>query len=162
MVGFQIHWLTSSLICDLGILKNVAPVPPPSIVATIDLDKEVILPALHPVLSSISLQQVSQNVQDLVAQEVIRIYQQCLFYLTFLQDAIPAIDKLSIKNAPQSDHKSPPELELERLELQLRTIQLSLEILTSICATLPDPDPVQDDVDVSGEADGEFVSLDSP
>ena len=31
-------------------------------------------------------------------------------------------------------------MELERLEGQLRTVQLALEILTGACATLPDPE----------------------
>jgi hypothetical protein len=32
------------------------------------------------------------------------------------------------------------EVELERLENKLRAIQLALEILTGVCATLPDPE----------------------
>jgi hypothetical protein len=51
------------------------------------------------------------------------------------------MEKLSIKGTPKSDHKSTPERELERIEQKLRTVQLSLEILTSVCATLPDPEP---------------------
>ena len=41
--------------------------------------------------------------------------------------------------APVSDHKTNTELELEVIESKLRTIASSLEILTSICAKLPDP-----------------------
>ncbi|KAH8094732.1 ARM repeat-containing protein [Cristinia sonorae] len=118
-----------------GILKNISPIPPPSIAATIELDRDVTLPTLHPVLTSISLQETSATVEDLLRQ----------------QDAIPEIDKLSIKNAPKSDHKSPVELELERIELRLRTLQLSLEILTGICATLPDPEPVQENTETPQE-----------
>jgi len=51
----------------------------------------------------------------------------------------PEIEKLSLKHLPKSDHKSPTELELGHLETRLRTVQLALEILTSACATLPDP-----------------------
>ena len=54
----------------LGILKNVSPIPPPSVVSTIELDQDVILPILHPVLASISLQEISSNVQELIAQNV--------------------------------------------------------------------------------------------
>ena len=44
-----------------------------------------------------------------------------------------------MKNTPKSDHRSQIELELEKLEGKLRTVQLALEILTGVCATLPDP-----------------------
>jgi hypothetical protein len=50
------------------------------------------------------------------------------------------MEKLSLKNTPKSDHKSAVEIELERLEAKLRTVQLSLEILTGACATLPEPE----------------------
>jgi len=45
-----------------------------------------------------------------------------------------------LKNTPKSDHKSKTELELEKLEGRLRTVQLALEVLTGTCATLPDPE----------------------
>ena len=45
-----------------------------------------------------------------------------------------------LKNTPALDHKSSDEIELERIEGQLRTVQLALEILTSVCASLPDPE----------------------
>lgn len=45
-----------------------------------------------------------------------------------------------MKNTPKSDHKSETELELEKLEGKLRTVQLALEVLTGACATLPDPE----------------------
>lgn len=51
---------------------------------------------------------------------------------------MPQIESLSLKHTPNSDHKSPIELDLERFENRLRTVQLGLEILTSVCATLPD------------------------
>lgn len=44
-------------------------------------------------------------------------------------------------HTPLADHKSPGEIELERIEAQLRTVQLSLEILASVCASLNDPEP---------------------
>jgi hypothetical protein len=49
------------------------------------------------------------------------------------------MEKLSIKG-PQSDHKTDIERQLDALESRLRTVQLSLEILTGVCATLPDPE----------------------
>ena len=70
------------------------------------------------------------------------------------------MEKLSIKG-PQSDHKSDIERQLDALESRLRTVQLSLEILTGVCATLPDPetdnvpdDEGAEDEDEEIEADG--------
>jgi hypothetical protein len=70
---------------------------------------------------------------------------------------MPQIESLSLKNTPKSDHKSPSELELERFEGRLRTIQLGLEILTSVCATLPDSEiPPEDDGDEGAEDEEEM------
>ncbi|KAH9932085.1 ARM repeat-containing protein [Epithele typhae] len=107
-----------------GILRNVSPIPPPSIAATVDLDRDVIIPNLEPVLTSIDLQEASQAAHHALEN----------------QEPIPQVENLSPKNAPKSDHKTPSELELERLETRLRTVQLALEILTGMCATLPDPE----------------------
>ena len=58
------------------------------------------------------------------------------------------MQKLSLKGTPKSDHKSPSEIELAQIERRLRTVQLALEIMTGVCATLPDPEPaVEDDED---------------
>ncbi|THH26612.1 hypothetical protein EUX98_g7581 [Antrodiella citrinella] len=128
--------VTLRVLC-CGILKNVSPVPPPSIAASVELDRDVILPTLHPILASTSLQEASQRVQELIAQ----------------QDAIPALDKLTTEKTPKSDHKSPTDTELEGIEWKLRTVQLSLEVLTGICATLPDPEPVIESDDVFEDAE---------
>jgi hypothetical protein len=65
------------------------------------------------------------------------------------------MEDLSLKHTPTSDHKSPVELELGRFENRLRTIQLGLEISTSVCATLPDSEiPPEDD---GGEEEEEDV-----
>ena len=67
------------------------------------------------------------------------------------------MESLSLKNKPKSDHKSSIELDLERFENRLRTIQLGLEILTSVCATLPDSEvPPEDDSSDEGEGDEEM------
>jgi hypothetical protein len=68
-----------------------------------------------------------------------------------LQSSEPPIDKLSLDHTPKSDHKTASEVELERLENKLRTIQLALQILTGVCATLPDPEPEVTVEDVSGD-----------
>ena len=52
------------------------------------------------------------------------------------------------------------ELEFERFENRLRTVQLGLEILTSVCATLPDSEiPPEGDNDEEGEE--EEIEMDS-
>ncbi|KAG0702741.1 ARM repeat-containing protein [Suillus ampliporus] len=48
-----------------------------------------------------------------------------------------------------------PELELERLENKLRTVQLALEILTGVCATLPDPVSEAHEGELDAEEDDE-------
>jgi len=69
---------------------------------------------------------------------------------------MPQIESLSLKHTPRSDHRFPIELELERFENQLRTIQLGLEILTSVCATLPDSEiPPEDGSDEDGDGEME-------
>lgn len=115
----------------VGVLRHVVPIPPPSIAATLEIDRDVVIPTLQPVISSLSIAEASERVTELLQQ----------------QESIPELEKLSLKNTPKSDHKSPAELELERIENRLRTVQLALEILTGVCATLPEPEPVEDDVE---------------
>ncbi|KIM88980.1 hypothetical protein PILCRDRAFT_813980 [Piloderma croceum F 1598] len=114
-----------------GILRNVSP----AAVSNIDIDKDIVLPLLQPVISSISLLEISNIVSDLVSNE----------------SSEPRIDKLSLDHTPKSDHKTASELELERLESKLRTVQLALQILTGVCATLPDPEPEVTVEDVNGD-----------
>jgi hypothetical protein len=138
---------TTLSILAAGILQNISPIPPPSAVSTIDIDRELVLPLLQPVLSSISLQEVSGTVQELIQK----------------QDSEPQLEKLSIKGA-STDHKSQIEVQLDALEAKLRSVQLSLEILTGVCATLPDPGPDEpagpdgeneDEMEEDGEAVGD-------
>lgn len=57
-----------------------------------------------------------------------------------------------MKHAPKSDHRTPTEIELERIETTLRTVHLALEILTGVCATLPDePEVLEGEEDVPEE-----------
>ncbi|KAL1951704.1 hypothetical protein VTO73DRAFT_853 [Trametes versicolor] len=114
---------TAFRVLTCGILRNISPIPPPSIAATVDLDRDVVLPTLEPVLST-DLQEAAEAAQHAIDQ----------------QESIPQLENLSLKHTPKSDHKTPSELELERLETRLRTVQLALEILTGMCATLPDPE----------------------
>lgn len=122
-----------------GILRNVSPLPPPTVVSLVDLDKDVVLPLLQPTITSISIPEISNAAQELITQQ---------------QADEPQIEKLSLKHTPKSDHKSSAVVELEKIETQLRTVQLALEILTGACATLPDPElgPTDD-----GEGDEDEV-----
>ncbi|KAK7695114.1 hypothetical protein QCA50_002304 [Cerrena zonata] len=120
--------VTLRVLCS-GVLRHVAPLPPPSIMATLEIDRDVVIPTLQPVISSGSIAEASGRVVELLQQ----------------QESIPELEKLSLKNTPKSDHKSPAELELEQIENRLRTTQLALEVLTNVCATLPETEPLEDD-----------------
>ncbi|TFK41883.1 armadillo-type protein [Crucibulum laeve] len=120
-----------------GILRNVSPLPPPSAASFVDIDRDIVLPLLQPIISSVSLSDISNTVLQLVSRQANE----------------PQAEKLSLKNAPKSDHKSTTEIELEVLETKLRTVQLALEILTGACATLPDPDLTVDQTDEDEEID---------
>ncbi|KAL0068606.1 hypothetical protein AAF712_004322 [Marasmius tenuissimus] len=127
-----------------GILRNISPLPPTIPDSTIDIDREVVLPLLQPVITSVSLPDVATAAQQLVD----RIAAEPL-----------SVEKLSLKHAPKSDHKSSHEVELEQLEGKLRSIQLALEILTGVCATLPDPSvdvPVQEEEEEDGDGDDDM------
>ncbi|PPQ64078.1 hypothetical protein CVT24_008891 [Panaeolus cyanescens] len=117
--------IATTAVLAAGTLRNILPIPPPSAASFVDLDKEVVLPLLQPVISSISIASVTNAVQELIQR----------------QETEPPVEKLSLKHGPQSDHKSDIERDLEGLEAKLRTVQLALEILTGACATLPDVEP---------------------
>jgi hypothetical protein len=55
-----------------GILRNLAPFPPPSSIALVDLDKDILLPVLVPVISSVSLQEAAEAVRSLVLAQQVR------------------------------------------------------------------------------------------
>jgi len=110
----------------------------------VDLDKDIILPLLQPIISSITIPDISAAAQNLIT----------------VQNNEPQIEKLSLKHTPKSDHKTAAEIELGKIEMQLRTVQLSLEILTGVCATLPDPDYESAGEEI--EEDGEGTPSQSP
>ncbi|KAJ7159871.1 armadillo-type protein [Mycena crocata] len=127
-----------------GILRNVSPIPPPSAASSIDIDKDIVLPQLTPVVAAISLTDASAAALQLVGQQT---------------GATPDLPK----GTPKTDHKSPAEIELERIEARLRTVQLALEVLTGACATLPDPegdDKDGDDAEEEGDEDEELANGD--
>ncbi|KAG8799806.1 hypothetical protein FRC16_004319 [Serendipita sp. 398] len=54
----------------------------------------------------------------------------------------------TLKNGAKSDHKSQADVDLERTEAELRVVKLALELITGICAELPEPE--------EGDLDGEL------
>lgn len=82
------------------------------------------------------------------------------FAFNVYQESEPRMDKLTINNEPKSDHKSSSEVELERLEKKLRSVQLALEVMTGVCATLPEPEPDMAE-EAADEDDGSFITLES-
>jgi hypothetical protein len=53
-----------------GILRNVSPLPPPMATSNIDIDKDIVLPLLQPVISSMPLLEASNMASNLLLQEV--------------------------------------------------------------------------------------------
>jgi hypothetical protein len=49
-----------------GILRNISPLSPPTAGSDVDIDGEIVLPLLQPVITSISLPEVSATAQRLV------------------------------------------------------------------------------------------------
>ncbi|KAL5519568.1 hypothetical protein ACEPAH_1251 [Sanghuangporus vaninii] len=121
-----------------GVLRNIQPIAVPSAASAIEIDRTIILPLVLPVLTSISLAEASERVIELVKK----------------QEEEPQTENQnpSLKKTPKADHRTPEERELERIEARLRNVLLSLEVLTGVCATLPDPEPEF----VSGEGDEEL------
>ncbi|KZP25341.1 ARM repeat-containing protein [Athelia psychrophila] len=122
-----------------GILRNIAPIRK----SDIDIDKDIVIPLLQPVISSAILSDASNTAIELVRKE----------------ESEPRMDKLSLNHEPKSDHKSSNEVELERIERKLRSVQLALEVMTGVCATLPDPEPEMAE-DAADEEDGDQDIMD--
>ncbi|KAF9786699.1 ARM repeat-containing protein [Thelephora terrestris] len=123
-------------VLSAGILWNISPLPPLTAASAVDIGGEIVLPLMPPLLTSISLPETSQQIQTLVEK----------------QASLPQMESLSLNHTPKSEDKTPLELDLERFENRLRTIQLGLEILTSVCATLPDSE-ISPENDVADEAE---------
>jgi hypothetical protein len=98
--------------------------------ASIDLDRAVIIPFLVPLLD-INLHEISTNVEQLVTTQA-------------------SEKKQPIITGAKSDHRSESEVQLERIEAKLRTIQLALELLTAICAQLPESAPLTEEEEEEG------------
>ncbi|KAJ4472575.1 armadillo-type protein [Lentinula edodes] len=139
------HRLITLRVLSSGILRNISPLPQPSAASIVDIDKDIALPLLQPVISSVKLPEIASRAQQLVDGLSLE----------------PQIEKMSLKNTPKSDHKSSSELELEQLEANLRTVQLALEILTGVCATLPDPSAgIEGETEIEDEDEDEDMADD--
>ncbi|QRV80293.1 ARM repeat-containing protein [Ceratobasidium sp. AG-Ba] len=112
-----------------GTLRNISPLPATMNASSIDIDRSIALPLITPLLSY-SLQDAVVEVQS-----------------TLTEPPVP-LPNPSLKHAklPKSDDKSPAEMMLERIERRLRVLQLALEILTGICAQMPDPEPIEEEM----------------
>jgi hypothetical protein len=112
-----------------GILRNIIPLPVMMPASTIDIDRTIILPFLLPLLSLDLVASVTTVQSLLLAQESEAIAKQA-----------PVL-----KNGAKSDHKSTADVELEWIEAEMRTVKLALELITAICAELPEPDDEDDE-----------------
>jgi hypothetical protein len=97
--------------------------------STVDIDRTVILPFLLPILPANLMDHVTQVQALLVMQE----------------NEVIGKQQPILKNGAKSDHRSHAELELERIESELRVLKMAIELITGICAELPEPD---DDAEV--------------
>ncbi|KIO15824.1 hypothetical protein M407DRAFT_44114, partial [Tulasnella calospora MUT 4182] len=128
-----------------GILKNISPLPTIGPTPPEDLDKKITLPLLISLLDY-SPQNAATRVQELRTAETVSRHPCCV------NDSIP-----------KPDHKSETELELESIESQLRTLTLALEVLTGVCANLPDPEPeVVEEIDMDDEDNDDEVIEEEP
>lgn len=128
---------TTLRVLACGILKNISPLPTMGPTPPEDLEKKVTLPLLTSLLDY-SLQNAANKVQDLVTAES-------------LKESTKPLKGCVNDSLPKPDHKTETELELELIEGQLRTLILALEVLTGVCANLPDPEPVKEDEEVVEE-----------
>ncbi|KAG9041973.1 hypothetical protein FS837_011509 [Tulasnella sp. UAMH 9824] len=133
-----------------GILKNISPLPTMGPTPPEDLDKKITLPLLVSLLDYSPLN-AANRVQELITAEDLK--QNSKVLKGCVNDSMP-----------KSDHQSETELELESIESQLRTLILGLEVLTGVCANLPDPEPeVVEEVDMDEEDnDDEVIEEEQP
>ncbi|CAE6387250.1 unnamed protein product [Rhizoctonia solani] len=125
------EWDIGIRVLACGSLRNISPLPAALNASSIDIDRSIALPLITPLLSY-SLEEAVEEVKK-----------------TLVDPPAPAPQNNALKFAklPKSDDKSPAEIVLERIERRFRVLQLSLEILTGVCAQLPDPEPAPEEVE---------------
>ncbi|KAF8527379.1 ARM repeat-containing protein [Hysterangium stoloniferum] len=123
------RWLTLRVLAS-GVLRNITPLPTIIPASTIDVENTILLPLLAPQLS-LNLENITTSVGNLLEQ---------------LPDQDEIVNKPSLQHAPGSDHKTSAERDLGYIEENLRVALLALEILTGMCAKLPEPEPVTGDI----------------
>lgn len=114
------------------------------------------MPVVTNAISTISLTDAVGKVVELVRQESDVSIVVFFIRQSFIVFQEPALEKVkpSLKHTPKSDHRTSSERELDRIEAQLRNVQLSLEILTHVCAALPDPEPeLESSAGIEGDAE---------
>ncbi|KAF8586249.1 ARM repeat-containing protein [Ramaria rubella] len=135
------RWITLRVLVS-GILRNLTPLPAIIPVSNIEFEHAILMPLLVPQLS-IKLEEVATAVLQLLP--------------SLEPDRDTTAINSSLGHAPRSDHKTSSERELEYIEEKLRVTQLSLEILTGVCAKLPEPEPIlEEDIPEDDEMDGEM------
>jgi hypothetical protein len=109
--------------------------------SAVDIDRTIILPFLLPLISFDLATSVSTVQSLLLTQENEVIAKQ-----------VPVL-----KNGAKSDHKSTADVELEWIETEMRTVKFALELITAICAELPEPEDedAQDEEIEEDEEEGE-------
>jgi hypothetical protein len=144
-----------------GTLRNISPLPAALNASSIDIDQSIALPLITPLLSY-SLQDAVVEAQKALAEPVSIAHIDNILLLTNISVQPAPLPNPSLKLAklPKSDHKSPAELTLEHVERRLRVLQLSLEILTGVCARIPEPEPVEYDMAEEEEVDMDEQQMD--
>jgi hypothetical protein len=57
-----------------GVLNNISPLPPAMPAAQVDIETEILLPLLQPIISSVSLPDCANNVEALLSKEVTLLF----------------------------------------------------------------------------------------
>ncbi|CAE6406722.1 unnamed protein product [Rhizoctonia solani] len=129
------EWDIGVRVLACGSLRNISPLPAALNASSIDIDRSIALPLITPLLSY-SLDEAVGEVKKTLENPPAPVSQN---------------NSLKFAKLPKSDDKSPAEVVLERIERRLRVLQLSLEILTGVCAQLPDPESVPEEVEDEDE-----------
>jgi hypothetical protein len=130
-------------------LRNISPLPAALNASSIDIDRSIALPLITPLLSyslEEAVEEVKKTLVDPVSHSHVLFAERSLILCSKPTPA-PQNNALKFAKLPKSDDKSPAEIVLERIERRFRVLQLSLEILTGVCAQLPDPEPAPEEVE---------------